>query len=238
MEKSIYLDLINNQKDNNNQNVIYVAVGSAAHRITQKNKLDKDKDKDNDMWILEESANQEYPKFLQDLKLKYKNINLHIFLIDSLLEDIPFVITNGMKGDKLKLKENWFQINNEMFYNKQDNEFIYAIKNNINYKNKNNNNSDFSIFFEKLNTYAKNNNWLVFCCDYTGMLIKDLSSIYEEQISKNLDHIIYGYIADDDKVSTCGIDTTSDDCLFVYYKDNNNKIKVFNPFFYKKNYYD
>jgi hypothetical protein len=223
MEKSFYLDFI--AKSNQNPIVIYIAVGCAAHQIQ----------KEGDIWILPESKNQEYPLFLQILKTKYPNTNLHIFMIDPLLEDIPFVITIG---DKKTLKNNWYQINNEMYYNQKENTTIYAIKDNFVYPyDRWDENKKYNIFFEKLNNYAKELNWTIFLCDFTGRRIRESSIYFEKEIKNHLDHIIYGFFADDENVSTCLIDTTSPECLFIL-STINNKIKVFNPYMYNDNYYE
>lgn len=229
MEKSFYLDFIARQ--NSNQTVIYVTVGCAAHQI-QKIQTNNNNE---DHWILPENVNQEYPLFLQILKLRFPRANLHIFMIDPLLEDIPFVITNN---DKKTLKNNWYQINNEMFYNKNENTTIYAIKDNMIYPyDKFVENKKYNVFFEKLNNYAKQLDWTVFLCDFSGRRIRDSAIYFEEELKNHLDHIIYGFFADDEETSTCIIDTTSSDCLYVLSEDNN-KIKVFNPYMYNDNYFD
>jgi hypothetical protein len=156
-------------------------------------------------------------------------------MIDPLLEDIPFVITNG---DKKTLKENWHQINNEMFYNQNENTTIYAIKDNMVYPyDQYEENKRYNIFIEKLNNYAKQLDWTVFFCDFSGRRIRDSAIYFEEELKNHLDHIIYGFILDDENTSTCTIDTTSSDCLYVISKENN-KIKVFNPYMYSDNYYE
>jgi hypothetical protein len=156
-------------------------------------------------------------------------------MIDPLLENIPFVITNG---DQKTLKDDWYQINNEMLYNQNENTTIYAIKDNMVYPDdKWEENKKYNIFFEKINNYAKQLDWTVFLCDFTGRRIRESAIYFEKEIYDHLDHIIYGFFADDENTSTCMIDTTSPECLYVLSKENN-KIKVFNPYIYDDNYYD
>lgn len=226
MEKSIYLDLIAKQKDQ--YPVIYIAVGSAAHRI------DQDNDQE-DRWILPESNNQEYPLFLQILKSEHPGVTLHIFLIDPALEDLPFVITIG---DKKTLKDGWLQINNEMFYNQAEKTTIYAIKDYMvyPYREFDQNKEKYTIFFEKLNHYSKQLNWTTFFVDFSGALFRECANYYSKYIVHHLDHIIYGFFADDAIDSSCLIDTTAPQCLFICYEENN-MIKVFNPYAFDKNYH-
>jgi hypothetical protein len=233
MEKSFYLDFIANSNSNTNPIVIYIAVGCAAHQIQ------KDKD---EMWILPENKNQEYPLFLQILKSKFPSVNLHIFMIDPLLEDIPFVISSNKeyKEDKKTLKNNWYQLNSEMFYNQKENTTIYAIKDYVVYPyDKFEDKKKYNIFFEKLNNYAKQLNWTVFFCDFSGRSIRDSAIYFEKEIKNHHDHIIYGFLADDENISTCNIDTTSPECLYLLsLSKENNKIQVFNPYMYDENYYE
>ena len=80
--------------------------------------------------------------------------------------------------------------------------------------------------------YSIKNNWLTFVCDYTGKYTYELRSYYNKILKNHVNHIIYGFIANDDAITTCSIDTTSINCLFVN-KPNEQFPEILNPFAYE-----
>ena len=211
MNKSYYLDLI--AKQTNVQNVIYVAVGSVAYSEP-----------------LHDTHNQQYPKFLKKIKITYPNINIHIFLIDPLLENPPCVTT----------MQKFTKLNDDMYYDEQENITLYAFRDCVRYPwiqclTTSGNIVDYNPFFDKLNNYAILNNWLVVVCDYSGSYVKDWRNQYENVLNYHVNHIIYGLFVDDEKTNSCCLDMQSPDCDFVTHEDNK-IIKIFNPYSYDNNY--
>lgn len=224
MDKSVYLDFIAKQTQ---PIVIYVGIGCAAHRIEPVNNT----------WVLPPKANQEYPLFLQNLKKQYSDVFLHMFMIDPDLEKVPFVLTIG---DKKTLMKDWVQVNEDQFYNQNENTTVYAIKEWVYHSNEYTPTPDQivlnSTFFDKLNNYAKQYMWTVFVCDYTGGYTQQLREFYNPKLKGHLDHIIYGFIVDDEKINTCLFDMTGQEGQFLFYNVDGN-LKVYNPFACEENYW-
>lgn len=220
MIKSKYLDIISNSESN--PILIYVAIGCAARCMFS----------DSDQKTLPESDNQEYPLFLQTIKQNIPNTDLHIFMIDPMIEDVPFVISNN---DGKTIKQNWNQLNNEVFFNDSENTTIYKIKEEVSLPYYQTNGIDYSFFFDKLNKYAIKQNWTVIVCQYTGIRLQTPYDYYENQLYGHLDHIIYRLFTDDENQSSCMLDMKHIECQY-HFKYQNNMIKIFNPFMYKKNY--
>lgn len=223
MIKSKYLDLIANQSRRiHKPTLVYVGIGCVARCMFS----------DSENKTLSDSDNQEYPIFLQSIKNQIPNSELHIFMIDPLIEDVPFVISNN---DGKTVKQNWNQLNNEVFFNDHENTTIYKIKDEVSLPYYQTNGVDYSIFFDKLNKYGIEEHWTVIVCQYTGIRLNVPYDYYENQLVSHLDHIIYRLFTDDENQSSCMLDMNHTECQYSF-ECIDNQIKIFNPFMYKKNY--
>jgi hypothetical protein len=224
---------------NDGQIIVYVGVGCTPHQY------ESDKNNQNRL-IYNERKDQEYPLFLRTLKKKYNNMPLYLFLIDPSYTSAPFIVTTGEKNiindnfncdSKSDISSDYENKNDKIYRDQKNNITVYQI---IKYALYNTNElwhcADTSkqlqpLFFQLLNLHSINKKWLTFVCDYTGKRTNDLRLQFSESLQGHYDHIIYGYFADDKKVSTCMIDTTSKDCMFID-KFTDNRISILNPFEY------
>lgn len=210
MDRSLYIDIIEKQK--NPDKLIYVGIGSAACRIK----------KNRDEYVLYDEDNQQYPVFLKNIKNAHPDFSTHIFLIDPNLEEDPFITKNG----------GWKKMNDEIYHNNSLDCTLYSIKEYVNYEE-----NKWEIFFNKLIDYSMKHDWMTFCMDYTGIQNYKYRQYFNTKISQiHLDHIIFGFFADDMELSTCLIDMTKEHSQFVYYKINN-RLRIYNPYAYNNDYH-
>lgn len=209
---------------NEEYTIIYIAVGSSAGSVEH--------DLNNDTWKIKPQFEQQFPPFLSTLKMHNYAFPTHIILIDSLLEDPPFVICNSKKC----VSDEWCK--NEIWYhNVITNTYIYPIRTNVTYtpfENKDQLNIDD--FLQQINLYAMNKNWFVVFHDFCGRDVGKLAEHFDGMIEGHHDHIIYGIGARLD--GGCFIDLTLPECQFEYIIDlkgisYQNGIRAFNPYQYK-----
>ena len=218
---------------------LYISIGSAAHMT----KIENEKH------ILEPQYDQQYPVFLRELKNKLPESPLYIYIIDPMLEDIPFIVQNKFidKSDKFidksdKLEEGWEENKfGELnyYYNIEMNIHVFTMKQyviypyDINYNLEGCTVVDISEFFNKLNILSISNRWLSIIHDFSGKNIGKTAYLYDYELEGHLDHIIYGLGCRTDEGS-CYIDLTSPECQFVYNINKDDEfITVFNPYYYK-----
>lgn len=206
--KNIYL-----QDDPNT--VVYIAVGSSACSMQH--------DPTTNTWKIEPQFEQQFPPFLSALKMHDYTIPTHIILIDSLLEDPPFVTCDSKKC----VSDDWCK-NEDWSYNIVTNTYVYPIRTNVTYAPFNDQ-DQFNIndFLQQINLCAMEKNWFVVFHDFCGRDVGKLANYFDKMIEGHHDHIIYGIGARLD--GGCFIDLTLPECQFEYIIDENG-IKVFNPY--------
>lgn len=198
--------------------IVYIAVGSSAGSV----KYDVDKN----TWKIEPQFEQQFPPFLSALKMNNYMLPTHIILIDSLLEDPPFVTCDS----KRCISEDWCK-NDSWYYNTVTNTYVYPIKINVAYApfwNKDQTNIDD--FLQQINLCAMEKNWFVVFHDFCGRDVGKIAEYFDNMIEGHHDHIIYGIGARFD--GGCFIDLTLPECQFEYFISENG-IKAFNPYQYK-----
>lgn len=116
---------------NNPFTTIFVSVGSASHMKKYNDILRK--------WELDDCNNHQFPPFLQTLKNKH-NSPIHIFLMDPLLEDIPFITScqanrSKMWNDSKKLDDGWYIDDKypKVFHNVKNDVHVYCLKKYVTY---------------------------------------------------------------------------------------------------------
>lgn len=208
---------------------IYIAIGSAAHCCKYDESLDE--------WNIDPKFEQQFPKFLRDLKEKFPFDPLHIILIDPMLETPPFIVCNSKK----KINESWNKnklqlpkINletdlQEEYFNKITNIHIYPINKAIGCPGDENIDMyvNFTDFFDTLNILSKLNNWFTVIQDYSGRYMYKFSEYYDNSLYGHRNHIIYGLNARLDE--SCCVDLLRPACTFIY-QQTQNGITVFNPY--------
>lgn len=201
-----------------NNVIVYIAVGSAALRLEQDDVLQT--------WKINQTDEQQFPKFLGTLKTINPTFPTHIILIDPALEKPPFVVCNSKK----EKQEDW--IENKVgdithFHNEATNTHVYTINQNITYPHMNYDIGYVNIdnFLTTINNYAIINKWFLVFQDYSGHIVEQLAKYYDNQLNGHLNHIIYGIGSRFD--GGCFIDLTSQRCQFVYSFEDN-CITVFN----------
>jgi hypothetical protein len=207
MNRLVYLDMIASRSYGNVPILIYVGIGCAAVREEFDNK-----------------TNQQLPMWLRRFKEDHANTEIHCFLIDPMLEDVPKCVT---------IYGNFTKVNSEMFFDFKLNMTIYAIRDRVHHDE-----DPYKSFFALLNNYSKRSNWLTIVSEYTGKESNTLREFYAPTIESHEDHIVYGNFIDDVTVNTCVIDMTAPECQYVFrYNDVNNSYSVINPYCFEHNYW-
>lgn len=187
---------------------VYVAIGPASHMKIQ--------DPNTHEWSIEPKYDQQYPMFLKSLKKKCPNDPIHIFLIDPLLEKVPFIVCNK----KNELDDHFvFDPERKAYHNNQTNITVYPINEYVSYPgdgryHNENQCVDLTTFFDTLNELAIERHWLVFGQDYTGRNIANINKYYSNVLKNHYDHIIYGIA--DGMDGGCYIDLSLPICDFEY----------------------
>jgi len=180
-----------------------------------KNKFDYNRP--NIIYIAVGSANnvdQQFPPFLINLITKY-NPKISIILIDGLLEDIPIskLIISGYDIELYTIKEN-------VVFNENDLQ-MYNDKITFNYIDK----------IKMLNQYCMDTYTTLIYQSYTGVYMREIAELFDKDITKHLDHIIYG-IGERDNTG-CFIDFTNKKYDFL--TKFNQYIHIYNPYYYSLN---
>jgi hypothetical protein len=200
---------------------VYVAIGSAAGCYQHNEQTDE--------WYIDPKFEQQFPKFLCDLKENFINDPLHIILIDPNLETPPFIVCNRKK----QLSELWRKINfdgkNELYVEDVTNKYVYPINKAISCPGDENINThiNFTNFFDRLNELSKQYNWFTVVQDYSGRYMYKFSEYYDNSLLNHKNHIIYGLNARLDE--SCFVNLLRPACTFVYQKTQNG-ITAFNPY--------
>lgn len=212
------LEIIKSTSQENQNEIIYISIGCAAHREF------------NEKWILEDEKNQQYPCFLKNIPDTITTGRKHILLIDPIIEYPPH-ITQELSVKEPLINNSWIEdkICNDfiIFTNTEKNIIVYSIKRFAIY-NPSVRNEEYNItsFCDKINQLSIEKNILSIIHDFSGNNICRLGEFFEEKIKDHLDHIIYGIgIRRDDG---CFPTLTEQEYLFAYYKDKS--IKIFNPY--------
>lgn len=197
--------------------IVYIAIGSSAGSVQH--------DIEQNTWKIEPQFEQQFPPFLATLKMHNYMMPTHIILIDSLLENPPFVTCDSKKC----VSDDWCK-NEDWMYNIVTNTYIYPIRTNVTYEPFNDQDQlNINIFLQQINLCAIEKNWFVVFHDFCGRDVGKLAKHFDKMIEGHHDHIIYGIGARMD--GGCFIDLTLPECQFEYIIDNK-CIKVFNPYQY------
>lgn len=199
--------------------VVYVSIGCFASETA------------NYYSDIKDSRNHEYPLFLRNMRKKYGKFNLHMFLIDPLLESPPYVCENVPESE---LSYSWTTIDNIKYTNREENINVYGLKSYVYHRGSESirfdTPRDYFSFFDKLNELSMKYNWTTFVFNHTGEYFSIAPTFYQQELYSHNDHIIYGYFVND-KESSCGINTSNHECDFITHMYNG-KIYVFNPYYY------
>lgn len=179
----------------------------------------------------EDSRNHEYPLFLRNMRKKYGKFNLHMFLIDPLLESPPYVCENVPESE---LSYSWTTTDNIKYINREENITVYGLKTYAYHRGSEtirfDTPKDYFPFFDKLNELSMKYNWTTFVFNHTGEYFSIAPTFYQQELYSHNDHIVYGYFVNN-KESSCGINTNKKECDFITHM-HNGKIYVFNPYYY------
>ena len=150
--------------------IIYIGVGTEYHSISDT------------IWNFKD--NQQFPPFIHDAKLKFSNIKIIIILIDSLLSDIPYMITD----DSSLLTDTWVQDSKyfNMFKSSMNLDVI-AIREEITWGDFDNNSiisKNITEIMIQLCTIVNLSNSLLFYHEFTGRN----PILLEHYLKKNIDY--------------------------------------------------
>lgn len=213
---------------NKKNTIIYVAIGSAAHMVEEKVE-DGIKRR-----ILSPDYNQQYPVFLENMKSRYPNDPMHIFLMDPELECRPWMVADP--NDSLKLNGD-FSYNGgdgyDMYFSPRMNISVYGFPYYVSCPSDEEKNEKcvmIGLFLNALNKMGMERGWLIVVNDFRGSNNKRLASYYDKTIAGHHDHIVYGLGARED--SGCYIELSQPKCDFVHWESDDG-IRVFNPYHYE-----
>jgi len=216
-----YLETINTYPKDRQS--IYISIGSAACRTEITDGI----------IIVKEENQQQFPLCMKNLKLLTYDGNMHIILIDPMLEDPPF-ITTDYTGKTLS--NNWKkEINGdksiEIYHEFEQNIHVYVLRKCICYPNYEiiEGYIDMTYILESFNSYAIINNVFLLIDDFTGKSIYNVFIYYKNQIKDHYDHIIYGITGESE--GNCLINLAANNAQFVYKIDR--YIKIFSPLSYE-----
>jgi hypothetical protein len=211
---------------------IYIGIGTQIHMSTR--------DDITGYLTLDPMYDHQYPICLKTLKNLCPHDPLYIYLMDPMLNVIPYIVENKY-GDGLE--DGWVLDNFkgiQLYHNMEMNIHVYCIKKYVIYPyDKIINGSDYIInyepidlnnFFDQLNEMAITNNWFVVAHDFSGKNIGKMAYYYDDILKDHLNHIVYGIGCRDDD-DGCYIDLVQPKCQFIY-EINEDRITVFNPFNY------
>jgi hypothetical protein len=189
---------------------VYVAIGSAAHMARQVG----------ESWIIEPQFEQQYPRFLRNLKAELPCNPVHVILIDPYMEDPPFIACNEMK----MLSFNWNRIAENIYVEDVCNITVYVIRKYAEYvggaKRHNEGTIDITGSLRLLNEMSIQHGWFVVVQDYSGNNIVDawMELVLEDsRLQMHGDHIIYGLNSQCD--GGCYLDISQPNCDFYYIID-------------------
>jgi hypothetical protein len=201
---------------------IYIGVGTAAHMVREINGKKE----------LEDLYYHQYPKCLEEMN-QSTDITIFHILIDTVMESPPFMTIDKSKG------LDFIQVDN-MYYSKCNKHIVYPLKMTVTMDCYNNNYHpewiNITEELRELNQLAINENLLLIYNDFSGRSNKTLANYFDESISKNLDHIIYGLGSRGDH--GCYIDLLNPECKFAFISIDSfdrKSIKVFNIYDIVKN---
>ena len=218
---STIIDLIHkNIKQTPSQvpHIIYFSIGSAAGLR-------------DDNGLVENKNYHQYPPFLQQLQEEINSAHIYIILIDPMLENPPYLVTDHSKGlDFIQENVDYYtarSVNQNIFHVFSMRENVYI---NGQYFYDGYHNITQELF--KLNDMCMKESILMIYNDFTGRDNKYVAEFFDEQVSTHLDHIIYGIGAR--KEFGCYIDLMSIESQFIFKNTirNRSMIKVFNIFNY------
>jgi hypothetical protein len=218
-----YLDKINSCTTKYQS--IYLSIGSAAGLV---------KTLDNGSKFLEECDNQQYPPCMKKLKLSTIDSDMHIILIDKMIEKIPYIVANH---DMSCIGKEWRLENHDSLEIYHDDELkihVYVLREYVRYDDASeyeNNFIDIFSFLVELNNIAIHKKIFLLANDFCGRSIRKVKSRFTEQIKNNLDHIIYGF----DHEGACYINLSNDQTNFVF--SLSDRVTIFTPVKFK-NYKD
>ena len=207
--------------------IIYFSIGSAAGLR-------------NENGLVDDKNYHQYPPCLQQLQEQLHSAHFHIILIDPILENPPYLVTDHSKS------LNFVQEDIDMFSAKSANQnifHVYAMRENVyingQYFYDGYHNITEQLF--KLNDMCMRESILMIYNDFTGRDNKYVAEFFDDQVSTHLDHIVYGIGAR--KELGCYIDLMNIESQFAFkFTDRNRRmIKVFNIFNYLfggNTYYD
>lgn len=227
--------------------LIYVAVGSAAHMVTN----------DNGILKIQPEYDQQYPKFLRDFRDKYVNVPIVIVLIDKMLRKDPFIVKSRYIEDTtsvssetdaniIKFNNNsapldmgWdldVEIDTMKIYENTDMKItVCAIRDNVDYGYFDyhiDDNVDITRFNDSLTTVSIENNGCFIFNDYSGRNFSKYVDCMNKKYSQHLDRAVFGLGFDD--YYTCYPELLKNHCM-VQLSYTGNKINVFNPYRYMFN---
>lgn len=160
------------------------------------------------------NAEQQCPPFVINLMNKY-NPKISIILIDGALEDNPvgqpIALNYGMT--MYTLKENVVFCENEKQMYKDEITFNYTDN------------------LKLMNQYCMNTYTTLVYQSYTGIYMKEVAEIFDNDIATHLEHIIYG-IGERDNTG-CFLDFTNKKYNFI--TKHHHYIHIYNPYYYSLN---
>jgi hypothetical protein len=212
--------------DEDEKKIVYVAVGSAHHMARS----------DNGIRQIEDKFNQQYPLYIRDLHLKNPDHKLYIVLIDPVLENPCFTVSNKQINNENKLDEEWeVKDYTNVYENKEDNVVLMEFRNFVKYGENEfynvDNTIDINYQLNTLNELAMVDKWFINVMDYSGRNLYALASSFDKILGEDKDHIFYGLASRID--GGCYIDLTEKSVYFVPNRDKG-YITAFSPYLYDR----
>jgi hypothetical protein len=182
---------------------------------------------------LHERNYHQFPPFLQSLKNSVQDLQLSIILIDPNQEDPPYMVKDkGLihKGSVIEELNNQEIIDN--IYTNQDQSLtVYTWRENVCTEPYNDGRGiDITAHLRELNQFAMDSGSIFIYHNFTGKSNHILAEFFDKELKDHLDHIIYGLGLREDV--GCYFDLTDLSSYHPFYRDLNNRIKLFNIYNY------
>lgn len=227
------LDYIKNDDVHNNNKIIYVSIGSAHHMtyVVGNKKM------------IEIQYDQQYPMFLRNIKHKYPFFKLYIILIDPMLENPCFTISEkNITSDRL-YDEAWLPHTTytNIYKNSTDDITLFEYRQYVHYVHRTEDNNEWipegsiliESLLEKMNNMAIERKWFTILMDYTGRPLDIINQKYSDGLKDDNDHIFYGLPSRVD--GGCYIDL-SDPETFIITNMDKGYLTAFTPYNYSHSF--
>jgi hypothetical protein len=212
-------DYFDNKSNHFIPGIHYISVGSAMLLAKHENEVSQD-------------YCQQYPPFIQDIKNNYPEVNITILLMDSVLEQVPYCITNQLQNYVWNNNEYSNVFVGKLFDNTKQNNVItiYCFNDMVNWLPGEQIKNTINIYNQLLiyqNKIIDNADSLLFFHDFTGRDVSELATIMDNVLKNNRKYVMYDITVRKD--AGCYVKLNDDINKPIIIRENK-RLEIFNPF--------